>query len=141
MTTSTPTPMSFDQAIIDILTNSGPMVVADLRRALGVRRQKLLQALVRLAVSGQIKKGHLDKEGNDNRRRRVTTYAAMGKGSGGGSRVPDGGSRDQDQPLIGSTDAAADAEFANAAACPGCSEPWPGQGWCGSCSSTPGWHP
>ena len=25
--------------------------------------------------------------------------------------------------------------------CPGCGEPWPGPGFCGSCARTPGDHP
>lgn len=137
MTTTTATPPSIDQTIINTLAKFGPMIVADLRRALRVRRQRLLVALARLTASGQIKKGHVDKTSNDQRRRRVTTYAAPDRPSGGGSQGADGGSLSRLQAAAGAEDAAADAELADTTTCPSCPGLEPGT--CEGCSEG-GWY-
>lgn len=131
------TPPSIDQTIIDTLTEFGPMIVADLRRVLGVRRQRLLVALTALTTSGQIKKGHIDKTGNDKRQRRVTTYARPDQRSGGGSQGADGGSLSQPHAAAGAEAAMADAEFADTSTCPSCSGLGPRA--CEGCSEG-GWY-
>lgn len=65
-----------------------------------------------------------------------TLRAAVDRIRAAGRLISEGGERERG----GAEDAALAAEFGLDPVCPGCGQPWPGGGWCGSCARS-GWHP
>lgn len=144
MTPPAHSPMPIEEQVIAALARCGAMSVTDLRRVLReyrVRCQELPQVLTRLHADGRITKGSRIKIGADRRRRSVTTFLLPRDGTAGGSWQPDAVVLVA-EPIGGSgADMVPDVQSADGAVCPGCGQPWPGPGYCGDCSSVPGWHP